>query len=116
MDKLMGRLETLSVAIGQLNPASSEKNSLAATEFSWPVATERFSKRPISLSISILDYRTWNSKTDKIWNTLYEKLYSEKATKFCEISTVDLSYVVPVKFTVDFAKFCGLLRIYELYN
>ena len=27
MDKLMGRLETLSVAIGQLNPASSEKNS-----------------------------------------------------------------------------------------
>ena len=24
-------------------------------------------------------------------------MYSEKATKFCEISTVDLSYVVPVK-------------------
>ena len=29
MDKLMGRLETLSVAIGQLNPASSEKSSPA---------------------------------------------------------------------------------------
>ena len=27
-------------------------------------------------------------------------IYSEKATKFCEISTVDLSYVVPVKSTV----------------
>ena len=27
MDKLMGRLEKLSVAIGQLNPASSAKNS-----------------------------------------------------------------------------------------
>ena len=26
-------------------------------------------------------------------------IYSEKATKFCEISTVDLSYVVPVKST-----------------
>ena len=24
-------------------------------------------------------------------------IYSEKATKFCEVSTVDLSYVVPVK-------------------
>ena len=24
-------------------------------------------------------------------------IYSEKSTKFCEISTVDLSYVVPVK-------------------
>ena len=34
-------------------------------------------------------------------------IYSEEATKFCEISTVDLSYV-------DFAKFCGFLRIYEL--
>ena len=28
-------------------------------------------------------------------------IYSEKATKFCEISTVDLSYVVPVKSTVE---------------
>ena len=34
-------------------------------------------------------------------------IYSEKAAKFCEISTVDLSYVG------DFAKFCGLLSIYE---
>ena len=28
-------------------------------------------------------------------------IYSEKATKFCEISTVDLSYVVPVKCQVE---------------
>ena len=28
-------------------------------------------------------------------------MYSEKATKFCEISTVDLSNVVPVKSTVE---------------
>ena len=28
-------------------------------------------------------------------------MYSEKATKFCKISTVDLSYVVPVKFMVE---------------
>ena len=28
-------------------------------------------------------------------------IYSEKATKFCEISTVYLSYVVPVKSTVE---------------
>ena len=30
--------------------------------------------------------------------------YSEKATKFCEISTVDLSYVVPVKSTVEISQ------------
>ena len=43
-------------------------------------------------------------------------IYSEKATKFCEISTVDLSYVVNgLIYGGDFAKFCGLLRIYKLY-
>ena len=31
-------------------------------------------------------------------------IYSEKATKFCEISTVDLSYVVLVKSTVEISK------------
>ena len=31
-------------------------------------------------------------------------IYSEKATKFCKISTVDLSYVVPVKSTVEISQ------------
>ena len=63
-------------------------------------------------------------------------IYSEKATNFCEISTVDLSYVVTVKSTVEisqnfvafseymnfnvkskwefFANSFGVLRIFEL--
>ena len=43
-------------------------------------------------------------------------IYYEKATKFCKISTIDLSYVATVKFMYggDFPKLCGLLRIYEL--
>ena len=41
-------------------------------------------------------------------------IYSEKATNFCEISAVDLSYAVKI-YGEDFAKLCGLLRIYELY-
>ena len=31
-------------------------------------------------------------------------IYSEKATKFCVISIVDLSYVVPVKSTVEISQ------------
>ena len=31
-------------------------------------------------------------------------IYSEKATKFCEISAVDLSYVVTVKSTVEISQ------------
>jgi len=31
-------------------------------------------------------------------------IYSEKATKFCEISIVDLSYVVPVKSKVEISQ------------
>ena len=36
--------------------------------------------------------------------TLLKFRYSEKATKFCESSTVDLSYVVPVKSTVEISQ------------
>ena len=45
-------------------------------------------------------------------------IYSEKATNFCEISTVDLSYVAcnGQIYRGDFAKFCGLFRIYKLYK
>ena len=31
-------------------------------------------------------------------------IYSEKAPKFCKISTIDLSYVVPAKSTVDISQ------------
>ena len=31
-------------------------------------------------------------------------IYSEKATKFCKISTVDLSFVVPVKSMVEISQ------------
>ena len=43
-------------------------------------------------------------------------ILSEKATKFCEIFTLLLTICTVVKSKVeDFAKFCGLLRIYEVY-
>ena len=32
---------------------------------------------------------------------LVKIIYAEKATKFCEISTIDFSYVVPVKLTAE---------------
>ena len=51
-------------------------------------------------------------------NFLSKFINSEKATKFCKISTLDLSFVVHNGqiYNEDFAKFCGLLRIYELYD
>ena len=42
-------------------------------------------------------------------------MYSEKATKFCEISTVDLTNIGQI-YGGDFTKYCDLLRIYELYQ
>ena len=53
-----------------------------------------------------------NMKNHRYFFEFYLKfIYSEKATKFCEIST--LLYVLYLG--GDFAKFCSLLRIYELY-
>ena len=37
-------------------------------------------------------------------STTLKFIYSEKATNFWEISTVDLSYVVTVKSTVEFSQ------------
>ena len=43
-------------------------------------------------------------------------IYSEKARKYCEISTVNLSYVLMVKSTLEISqKILGLLRIYDIY-
>ena len=39
--------------------------------------------------------------SEKTYLYVLKFIYSEKATKFCEISTVDLSYVVTVKSTVE---------------
>ena len=38
------------------------------------------------------------------FNSLLKFIYSEKATKFCEISTLLLSYVVPVKSKVKISQ------------
>ena len=44
-------------------------------------------------------------------------IYSEKATKFCKIFTLLLSYVVPVKSKVKISpNFVAYLRIHELYS
>ena len=52
------------------------------------------------------------------YNLNLKFIYSEKATNFSEISTADLSYVSSNGqiYGGDFTKFCGLLRIYELYH
>ena len=43
-------------------------------------------------------------------------IYSEKATKFCEISTLLLSYVVPVKSKVKISQNFVAFSEYELYK
>ena len=46
---------------------------------------------------------------------LLKFVYSEKTTKFCEISTLHLSTVHTDKSKVEILqKFCGLLRIYQI--
>ena len=55
-------------------------------------------------------YIEWNSSEIKVsvfiknCFLLIKFIYSEKATNFCQISTVDLSYVVTVKSTVEISQ------------
>ena len=48
--------------------------------------------------------------------TIVKFIYSEKATNFCEISTVDLSYVVTVKSTVEISQNFVAFSEYMSFN
>ena len=51
------------------------------------------------------------------FNPIFLKfIYSEKATKFCEISTVDLSYVVTVKSTAEISQKCVAFSEYKNFT
>ena len=67
-----------------------------------------------SLFVNIAD----TSGPSQIFNILYSLkfIYSEKATKFCEISTVDLSYIVPVKSTVEISQNFVAFSEYRNFN
>ena len=69
----------------------------------WQI--EEYSKKSLVAKVSAKNYFS-NFQPLKF-------IYFEKATKFCEISSLPLSYVVPIK--SNFAKFWGVLKIYELY-
>ena len=74
-----------------------------------------------SIPFSIKNTYIYSSKetsTRTANHCIVKFIYSEKATKFSEISTVDLSYVSSASqiYGGDFARFGGLLRIYELYD
>ena len=71
--------------------------------------SEKVNKDFAFLSIQMIFVSTFlNSKDMQILNcllsTLPKFIYSEKATKFCKISTLLLSYVVPVKSKVDISQ------------
>ena len=45
-----------------------------------------------------------SKKSRLFFKILVEFIYSEKATKFCQISTVDLYYVVTITYTVEISQ------------
>ena len=57
------------------------------------------------MSMTLLNYRVvGKSENLRGEGAKVKFIYSEKATKFCEISTLDLSYVVQVKSTVEISQ------------
>ena len=75
---------------------------------SWSFIKLRYSKKAKLIWKNLLNFVLWNfSHLCPFHNLLYmyiKFIYSEKATKFCEISTVDLSYVVTVKSTMEISQ------------
>ena len=71
-----------------------------------PLEILDFPKIPRKLwQISALESKKWSNQKDSYFIVLnspqWKFIYSEKVTKFWEISTIDLTYEVPVKSTVE---------------
>ena len=56
------------------------------------------------LYTQVLRLNLWNYRSLEFHTTLVKFIYPEKATKFCKISTLLLTYVVPVKSKVDISQ------------
>ena len=76
--------------------------SLHCPKFDW-------SKKILEFQI-FLDYKI------KFRHNFLKFIYSEKATKVCEISTEDLSYVVPVKSTEEISQTFVAFSEYMNFN
>ena len=65
-----------------------------------------------------MNFKNWYKNYYTYVQGFLKFIYSEKTTKFCEISTNYLSYLCTASQIIggDFVKFCFLLRIYELYR
>ena len=74
-------------------------------------------KKKIKLGFVLYVFEMVLTMTLKLGSLIIKFIYSEKATKFCEISTVDLTITTQDKSMVEISqKNCGLLRTYELYE
>ena len=117
---------TVSIGFIVLRALSTKSSSLSRHNevwfVLWTVFTQIQSTYELCLSIMPvwLSTQSWNHAfydffhiflplqvpIEFFYNVWYVPMfkYSEKATKFCKISTVDLSYVVPVKSTVEISQ------------
>ena len=73
-------------------------------------------KQPRYFEVKIISRSLRNPTLHSVgFQNFLKFIYSEKATKFCEISTLHLSYVVPVKSKVEISQnFVAFSEFYEL--
>ena len=89
----------------------------------WSLGQRKQKAKSIWLSTKILYWKRKNNSNQllyekySIWYMLLVKfIYSEKATKFCKIPTLLLSYVVPVKSKVEISQNCMAFSEYMNFN
>ena len=67
------------------------------------------------VTYSIME-KGWDFVSKAYKKRMLKFIYSEKAIKFCEISTVDLSFVVPVKSMVEISQNFEAFSEYMNFN
>ena len=101
-DQVVFLKKHVSLTIEPANERDERINVVISKKFSHMSAGSKIIYHAASICEKI---SSWSSvSTATIWKNLLKFIYSEKATKFCEIFTLLLSYVVPVKSKVKISQ------------
>ena len=92
----------------QVNQTFSNHGNLEM-EARWAYITDISEQNEVSM---VSMFRLYRSVRQPLPSAFLKFIYYEKATKFCEISTIDLSYVLQVKSTVEISQNFVTLSVY----
>ena len=104
LKRSLTRYEVEGLKCQMTRPANDSKKDASFSEDHWQSNMRTLCTQAKQIALPQKSSYHIHTKKDFSFLCVLKFIYSEKATKFCEISTLLLSYVVPVKIKVEISQ------------